>query len=106
MVNYDKAMDKIKAERQENKEPIVVEPKKEKLKVDIVPLIETVEDLKNSVNKAVKKYNETGIKDKITVEFEWDPSKSDENFRRRGFDFAFASQLSGVDPISWTPYSP
>lgn len=27
------------------------------------------------------------------MEFEWDPAKNEENLRRRGFDFAFASQV-------------
>ncbi len=27
------------------------------------------------------------------MEYTWDPAKSDENFRTRGFDFAFAAQV-------------
>ena len=29
------------------------------------------------------------------MEYTWDPAKSDENFRTRGFDFAFAAQVFG-----------
>ncbi|MDO8502067.1 MAG: BrnT family toxin [Gemmatimonadaceae bacterium] len=27
------------------------------------------------------------------MEYDWDPAKNDENLQRRGFDFAFASQI-------------
>ena len=33
------------------------------------------------------------------MRFSWDPAKSDANFRRRGFDFAFAARI--FDGATW-----